>query len=64
MVSTRKSRIVRKDVIMGRYQYPAFVVELKILCFWVRIKTFFDAEDPEFARNEAQELLDKYNEQV
>lgn len=39
-------------------------VQILIFCFWITIKEFVDINDPEFASNEAEEFLDKYNEKI
>lgn len=42
---------------------PTFIIQVrKRFGRWVTVKRFFDAEDPGFARREAEELLDKLNE--
>ncbi len=42
---------------------PTFSVQVFIIFgVWLTIKTFTDPEDTDFARREAEELLDKLNE--
>lgn len=42
---------------------PTFTVQVHILFgLWVNVKSFRDEEDPDFARREAEDLLDKLNE--
>ena len=57
----KKYRIREK---FGLYLYSVeFVVEVKTwLGIWVKIKSFHDQLDPEFARLEAEELLEKLQE--
>lgn len=38
------------------------IVQVKVLGFWVDVKSFFDPDDPDFAYREAQELLEKLEE--
>ncbi len=47
-----------------QYLYcPTFTVQVHLLLgLWVNVKSFIDPEDPDFARREAEELLDKLNE--
>lgn len=42
---------------------PTFAVQMFIIFgLWLTIKSFTDSDDPDFARREAEELLDKLNE--
>lgn len=42
---------------------PTFAVQVFIIFgLWLTIKSFSDSDDPDFARREAEELLDKLNE--
>lgn len=59
----RKFRIVDNVTPEGLFpEFVSFHVQMKILWFWVTIKTFTD-EDPVFAYGLAEELLDKLNEE-
>ena len=42
---------------------PTYTIQVHVLFgLWVNVKSFRDEEDPDFARREAEELLDKLNE--
>lgn len=42
---------------------PTYTVQVHLLFgLWVNVKSFCDEDDPDFARLEAEELLDKLNE--
>nr|DAF09555.1 MAG TPA: hypothetical protein [Caudoviricetes sp.] len=42
---------------------PLYIVQVRTwLGLWVTIKPFYEPYDPDFARREAEELLDKLNE--
>ena len=42
---------------------PGYYVQVRTwLGVWVTVKKFYDPYDPDFARREAEELLDKLNE--
>lgn len=57
----RTCRWVRTE--SRRIYFPTFTIQVrKRFGRWVTVKRFFDAEDPGFARREAEELLDKLNE--
>lgn len=58
----KKYRI--KTVLGASYLHPLFIVQVRSwLGIWVDVKQFDDPDDPDFARREAEELLDKLNEQ-
>lgn len=43
---------------------PAYLVQVRTWWgTWVNVKKFDDLNDPDFARREAEELLDKLNEE-
>lgn len=57
----KKYRI--KVVATTREFPPGYIVQVRTwLGLWVTIKTFYEPYDPDFARREAEELLDKLNE--
>ena len=57
----KKYRI--KTVLGAGYHFPAYLVQVRAWWgMWVNVKYFDDPEDPDFARREAEELLDKLNE--
>lgn len=37
----------------------SYVVQVKACMFWVTVKTFYDPNDTDFAKRQAEELLDK-----
>lgn len=42
---------------------PTYIIQIHILFgIWISVKSFTDTDDPDFARREAEELLDKLNE--
>lgn len=47
----------------GQMTTPVYVVQMHAWWgAWVNVKEFIDIWDPDFARREAEELLDKLNE--
>lgn len=47
----------------GYIYCPTYTVQVRTMFgLWVKIKSFFDLEDPDFSRREAEELLDKLEE--
>jgi hypothetical protein len=47
----------------GHLTTPVYIVQVRSWwSVWVNIKEFVDVWDPDFARREAEELLDKLNE--
>lgn len=43
----------------GHLYCPTYAVQVRIMFgIWVNVKLFCDKEDPDFARREAEELLD------
>ncbi len=57
----RKYRI--KVFARGLFTIPGYYVQVRTyLGVWIVVKRFYDPEDPDFARREAEELLDKLNE--
>lgn len=46
---------------IGPHTY--FIVQVKFLWFWITVKEFVD-EDPDYAKNCAEELLDKLVEEI
>lgn len=43
---------------------PTYIVQVHVISgIWIGVKSFRDEEDSDFARREAEELLDKLNEQ-
>ncbi len=58
----KKYRI--KVVATTREFTPSYIVQVHTwLGLWVTIKPFYEPYDPDFARREAEELLDKLNEE-
>lgn len=57
----KKYRI--KTTIELDYIAPLYIVQVLRWFGWVNIKSFYDPYDPDFARREAEELLDKLNEE-
>lgn len=45
------------------YVIPKYKVQLKIMFIWITVKSFVDS-DSGYARNSAEELLDKLNEKI
>lgn len=76
MIKIYKSRLVckkKKQFVVDTTKVPNvwkvqeihhYMVQIRVFCFWIIIKTFIDIKDPEFAKNEAEEFLDKYNEKI
>lgn len=76
MIKIYKSRLVCKTkilIVVDKTSEPHeldimeilyYKVQIRILFLWITIKTFIDIDDPEFAKNEAEEFLDKYNEVI
>lgn len=64
MKKYRIKRICKWVHIPGKHLFcPTFSVQMFIIFgVWLTIKSFTDPEDPDFARREAEELLDKLNE--
>jgi len=57
----KKYRI--KIILYAGYTHPSYIVQVRAWWgMWVNVKYFDDPEDPDFARREAEELLDKLNE--
>lgn len=56
----KKYRI--KKTLEDGYTVPAYIVQVRKLFRWVDIKMYYDPWYPDFARREAEELLDKLNE--
>lgn len=58
------SKKYRIKVILGvSYAHPGYIVQVRTwLGIWVNVKYFYYPEDPDFARREAEELIDKLNE--
>ena len=57
----KKYRI--KTILGTGCHFPAYLVQVRAWWgMWVNVKYFDDPEDPDFARLEAEELLDKLNE--
>lgn len=53
-----------KMMIRDGYAIPCYDVQVRIwLGVWITIKRFYDPWDPDFARREAEELLDKLREE-
>lgn len=47
----------------GHLYCPTYIVQVHVLFgIWIRVKSFRDEDEPDFARREAEELLDKLNE--
>lgn len=45
------------------YAVPGYMVQIRsFIGLWIDVKYFYDPYDPEFAKREAEELLDKLNE--
>lgn len=58
----KKYRI--KVVATTREFSPGYIVQVRTwLGLWVTVKPFYEPYDPDFAKREAEELLDKLNEQ-
>lgn len=52
------------DPVTGEaYKFSYFSVQRKFLFFWINIKEFVD-EDIEYAKNCAEDLLDKLEEEI
>lgn len=76
MIKIYKSRLVcktKRQIVVDKTSEPHeldimeilyYKVQIRILFVWITIKTFIDIDDPEFAKNEAEEFLDKYNEVI
>lgn len=64
----KKYRIVSQTVEVSKEMFPenpefkVYSVQMKFLCFWITIKAFVD-DDPDFALQLAQELLDMLNQE-
>lgn len=56
----KKYRI--KTELLQHYTAPLYIVQVRRWFGWVNIKSFYDPYDPDFAKREAEELLDKLNE--
>lgn len=56
----KKYRI--KSELLQHYTVPLYIVQVRRWFGWVSIKSFYDPYDPDFAKREAEELLDKLNE--
>lgn len=57
----RKYRV--KMMLEDGYTIPGYYVQVRTwIGVWVTVKRFFDPWDSDFARREAEELLDKLNE--
>lgn len=42
---------------------PLYIVQVRTwIGLWIDVKIFYDHYDPDFAKSEAEELLDKLNE--
>lgn len=42
---------------------PLYIVQVRTwIGLWIDVKNFYDPYDPDFAKSEAEELLDKLNE--
>ncbi len=58
-----KRNIKRVTTSRRNLQCRKFTVQVHVMFgLWVNVKAFRDEEDPDFARREAEELLDKLNE--
>lgn len=58
----KKYRI--KTVLGGSHMHPGYIVQYRAWWgMWVNVKYYDDPYDPDFARREAEELLDKLNEE-
>lgn len=44
------------------YISPWYKIQVLRWFGWVNVKVFYDSYDPDFARREAEDLLDKLNE--
>lgn len=54
---------IKKVLGVGGY-HPLYIVQVHTwLGLWVDVKEYDDPDDPDFARREAEELLDKLNEE-
>ena len=62
MKKYRIEKEVCRNVIFPQILIVAYHVQVKFLWFWVTIKTFVE-DDPNFALQLAEELLDKLNEE-
>ena len=62
MKKYRIEKEVRQSVIFPQILIVGYLVQVKFLWFWVTIKTFVE-DDPDFAYQLAEELLDKLNEE-
>lgn len=56
----KKYRI--KTAIESYRVVPMFIVQVRHMMWWVDVKVFYDPYDLDFARREAEELLDHLNE--
>lgn len=57
----KKYRI--KMLLEDGYTVPGYMVQVRtVIGLWVGVKYFYDPYDPDFAKREAEELLDKLNE--
>lgn len=42
---------------------PLYIVQVRTwIGLWIEVKNFYDPYDPDFAKSESEELLDKLNE--
>ena len=68
-INIMKYRIIEdvcnvEDTITGEvYKCTYFIVQVKFLFFWIKVKEFID-EDIEYSRNCAEDLLDKLVEEI
>ena len=59
----KKEKVVVGDIHENLYYSHEFFVQMKILWFWIDIKSFLD-EDEEYAENCANELLDELKKRI
>lgn len=57
----KKYRI--RTALGASHQHPVYIVQVRAWWgMWVNVKVFDDCDDPDFAKREAEELIDKLND--
>lgn len=62
IIFMRKKKYRIKVIKEQGYISPFFKVQVRRWFGWVDVKVFYDSYEPDFARLEAEELLEKLNE--
>ena len=63
IINKKRKKYRIKATINPDYVNPCYKVQVLRWFGWVDVKVFYDPYDRDFARREAEELLDKLNEE-